>query len=172
MANTYTQIYMHLVFAVARRDALIADIWAEKLYAYLAGTCRNRQHFVHAINGTPDHVHLLVSMHPTESVANLVKELKGQSTRWINDNYLHGAFSWQSGYGAFSYSRSFVPAVKVYIEKQREHHRRVSFQDELADIFRKAGIDYKPEYMMQGFVDAEGRVPKGTPNADDAITSH
>ena len=172
MANTYTQIYMHLVFAVARREALISDAWADKLHAYLAGICRNRQHFVHAINGTADHVHLLVGMHPAESVASLVKELKSQSTRWVNDNYLHGAFSWQSGYGAFSYSLSFVSAVKVYIENQREHHRRVSFQDELADIFTKAGIDYKPEFMMRGFVDVERRVPKGTPDMDVTITSH
>ena len=153
MANTYTQIYMHIVFVVSRREALIADTWIDKLLAYLAGICRNRQHFVLAINGTKDHVHLFVGMHPAESVATLVKELKSQSTRWINETYLHGTFSWQSGYGAFSYSRSFVPAVKAYIDNQREHHRRVTFQDELADIFRKAGIDYKPEYMMQGFED-------------------
>ena len=150
MANTYTQIYLHLVFAVARREALIGENWAGKLHTYLASICRNRHHFVHAINGVDDHVHLLVGMHPAESVASLVKELKGQSTRWINDNYLHGAFSWQSGYAAFSYSRSFVPAVKAYIENQREHHRHVSFQEELADIFQKAGIEYEPKYMMQG----------------------
>lgn len=157
MANTYTQIYMHIVFAVARREALIGDAWMDELYRYLAGACQNRHHFVHAINGTTDHVHLLIGMHPSESVATLVKELKGQSTRWINERFLHGTFSWQSGYGAFSYSRSLVPAVKTYIDHQKEHHRRVTFADELADIFRKAGIEYKPEYMMKGFVEAESR---------------
>ena len=150
MANTYTQIYMHVIFAVARREALISDEWVEELYRYIVGICQKRQHFVHAVNGTNNHVHLLIGMHPSESVASLVKELKGQSSRWINDKFLHGAFSWQSGYGAFSYSRSFVPAVKRYIDNQREHHRRVSFQEELASIFQKAGIDINPEYMMKG----------------------
>lgn len=151
MANTYTQIYMHIIFAVTRREALISNDWMLALHAYLAGACRNRQHFVHAIGGTADHVHLLLGMHPAESVANLVKELKGQSTRWLNENHLHGAFSWQSDYGAFSYSRSMVPAVKRYIENQQEHHRRVTFEEELADIFQKAGIEYNPEYIMRGY---------------------
>jgi REP element-mobilizing transposase RayT len=155
MANTYTQIYMHIVFAVAHRESLIGNEWMNGLHAYLSGACRNRHHFVHAIGGTADHIHLLVGLHPSECVATLVKELKTQSTRWINDHYLHGAFSWQSGYGAFSYSHSHVPAVKRYIENQREHHRRITFQEELADILHKAGVDYKPEYMMQGFVEPE-----------------
>ena len=151
MANTYTQIYMHIVFAVSRREALIGDIWRPELYAYLAGACKNRHHFVHAIGGTSDHVHLLVGMHPSESVASLVKELKGQSSRWINEKFLHGTFSWQTGYGAFSYSRSLVLTVQAYINNQQEHHRRVTFEEEMADIFRKAGIEYNPEYMMHGF---------------------
>ena len=156
MANTYTQIYMHVVFAVAHREAMIADEWADNLYAYISGACRTRNHFVHAIGGTADHMHLLVGMHPSESVASLVKELKGQSSRWINENYMHGTFAWQAGYGAFSYSMSLVPQVKAYILHQREHHRRITFQEELADILRKAGVEYNPEYMMQGFVAASG----------------
>ena len=154
MANTYTQIYMHIVFAVSRREAMIADAWCDELYRYLAGACQNRNHFVHAVNGTSDHIHLLVGMHPAESVSSLVKELKGQSSRWINEKFLHGKFRWQSGYAAFSYNGSLVPAVKTYIEHQKEHHRHVSFQDELIDIFGKAGVDYDPAYLMKGFVDA------------------
>ncbi|MBO4802192.1 MAG: IS200/IS605 family transposase [Bacteroidaceae bacterium] len=151
MANTYTQIYMHIIFAVNNREAMISDVWAEDLYRYLAAICQHRQHFVHAINGSSDHVHLLIGMHPTESVASLVKEMKGQSSRWINQKFHRGTFSWQSGYGAFSYSRSLVPAVKQYVENQHEHHRRVSFTEELEDIFRKAGIEVNPQYMMYGF---------------------
>jgi len=157
MANTYTQIYMHIVFAVARREALIDDQKMPALHAYLAGICRNRQHFVHAIGGTADHVHLLVGMHPTESVAILVKELKGQSTRWMN-NHMRGIFSWQAGYGAFSYSRSQLPAVKAYIQNQREHHRHVSFQEELADILCKFGVDYNPDYLMNGYVQPDEKL--------------
>ena len=154
MANTYTQIYMHIVFAVSHREAMISDKWSDELYQYLSGACQNRSHFVHIINGTPDHVHLLIGMHPSESVASLVKELKGQSARWINEKFHKGKFSWQSGYAAFSYSQSLIPAVKSYIEKQKEHHRRVSFQEELADFFQKFGIEYNPDYMMKGFWNA------------------
>ena len=155
MANTYTQIYMHIVFAVAKRDSLISDRWVDELYSYLSGACQNRHHFVYAINGTSDHVHMLIGLHPTESVASLVKEIKGQSSRWINDKYLKGKFCWQAGYGAFSYSKSLIPAVKSYIDNQKEHHRHVTFQEELADFFMKIGIDYNPEYMMKGFSDVE-----------------
>ncbi|MBR6283560.1 MAG: transposase [Muribaculaceae bacterium] len=81
--------------------------------------------------------------------------MKGQSSRWINEKFLHGSFSWQTGYGAFSYSKSLVPAVTSYIANQKEHHRHVSFQEELAKIFDKAGIDYNPDFMMKGFVEVD-----------------
>ena len=154
MANSYTQIYMHIVFAVSHRESLISEVWADELYRYLSGVCKNRNHFVHAINGTADHVHMLIGMNPTESVASLLKEMKGQSSKWINEKFMNGKFRWQSGYGAFSYSRSLVPAVKRYIERQKEHHQHVSFQDELVDILNKAGIDYNPDYIMKGFIDS------------------
>ena len=152
MANTYTQIYMHIVFAVESRECLIADQWIDELHRYLAGACKNKNHFVYAINGTADHVHLLIGMHPAESVSDFVQSLKLQSTKWINDRFMRGTFRWQSGYGAFSYSKSLVPAVKRYVENQREHHKKVRFEDELKAIFEKAGIYYKPEYMMKGYV--------------------
>ena len=158
MANTYTQIYMHIVFAVSHREAMIDNAWRDKLYAYMVGICHNRKHFVHAIGGTADHLHLLVGMHPSDSVSELVKNLKGTSSHWINENYCNGGFSWQSGYGAFSYSRSLIPDVKRYIENQHEHHRRISFREEVECMFQKAGIEYHPEYMMYGFVQPEDAV--------------
>ena len=157
MANTYTQIYMHIVFAVGRRESLIGERWEEELHSYLAGACQNRKHFVHAINGTADHVHLLIGMHPAESVSQLVQSLKMQSSKWINEKFLHGKFRWQTGFGAFSYSKSMVPAVVKYINNQKEHHRRVTFQEELADIFEKMGIEYVPAYMMEGFVEVTSK---------------
>jgi REP element-mobilizing transposase RayT len=150
MANTFTQIYMHIIFAVNKREAMIGEVWRDELYHYLAAICQHRNHFVYAINGTADHVHLLVGMHPSESVASLVKEMKGQSSRWINQKFYKGTFSWQGGYGAFSYSRSMVAAVKGYIDNQCEHHRKKTFEEELAEIFQKAGIEARPEYMMHG----------------------
>lgn len=153
MANTYTQIYMHIVFAVSKRESLIGGQWEDQLHRYIAGACQNRKHFVHAINGTADHIHLLIGMHPAESVSQLVQSLKVQTSKWINEQFLHGQFSWQSGFGAFSYSKSLVPAAVKYIENQKEHHRRVTFQEEMAEIFEKLGIDYVPAYMMEGFVE-------------------
>ena len=150
MVNTYTQIYMHIIFAVAHREALIADEWAEELHHYMTGACQNRKHFVYATGGTADHVHLLLGMHPGESVADLVQSLKIQTSKWINGKYLPGTFGWQSGYGTFSYSRSFLPVVKRYVENQQEHHRRKTFREELEEIFQKAGIAYEPQYMMEG----------------------
>ena len=91
----YIAIYMHIVFAVARRESLIAGEWADELYRYVAGACKNKKHFVHAINGTSDHIHILISMHPSESVSELVQSLKIQSSKWINEKYMHGEFSWQ-----------------------------------------------------------------------------
>ena len=152
MANTYSQIYMHLVFAVAHREAMIADSWVDELYAYLAGICKSRKHLALAIGGMADHVHMLVAMHPAESVAELMKNLKGQSSHWINEKYCHGAFAWQSGYGAFSYNGSLLPVVKQYIANQREHHRHIPFAEEVERMFRKAGIEYDPQYMMYGLV--------------------
>lgn len=153
MANTYTQIYMHIVFAVMKRESLICERWEGELYRYITAACQHRKHFVYAIGGTADHIHILLGMHPSESVSDLVKSLKGQSSKWVNETYMHGIFGWQQGYGAFSYSKSLVPAVKQYIDNQKEHHRRITFQEELADIFSKAGIDYAPEYMMRGFAE-------------------
>ncbi len=155
MANTYTQIYMHIVFAVSHRQSLISETWESELYAYLAGACKKRHHFVLAINGTADHVHILLSMHPSESVSSLVKELKGQSSKWINEKYLNGMFRWQSGFGAFSYSRSFIPTVKAYILNQKEHHKKETLQEEMLEIYRKAGIEYNSDYVMRGYIEKE-----------------
>jgi REP element-mobilizing transposase RayT len=152
MANTYSQIYMHIIFAVYDRECLIKDEWRDELYRYISGACRNRKHLVYAINGMPDHVHLLVGMNPSESVSQLVQSIKLQSSKWINDHFPHGHFHWQSGYGAFSYSKSLLPNVIKYISNQQKHHQHFSNHDELIDILEKAGIEYNPNYIMKGFV--------------------
>jgi len=152
MANTYSQIYMHIVFAVHDRECLIKDEWREDLFRYITGACKNRNHYVYAINGMPDHVHLLIGMNPSESVSQLVQSIKSQSSKWVNDHYLHGDFHWQSGFGAFSYSRSLLPHVVKYIANQQEHHKRLPFHDELISILDKAGVEYNENYIMKGFV--------------------
>jgi len=103
MANTYTQIHLHFVFAVKYRGAIIDKTWKENLYRYITGIVQANNHKLLAINGMPDHIHLFVGMRPTQSVSDLLQDIKGSSSKWINDNKLvKGKFEWQEGYGAFS----------------------------------------------------------------------
>lgn len=107
MANTYTQIHLQFVFAVKHRDAAIDKSWKENLYRYITGIVQTNNHKLLAINGMPDHIHLFVGMRPTQSVSDLLQDIKGSSSKWINDNKLvKGKFEWQEGYGAFSYAMS------------------------------------------------------------------
>ena len=150
MANSYSQIYLHVVFAVKGRKSLIKDEWTSQIYTYIAGACKNRGHHLYVIGGMSDHLHLLVGLNPKESVSSFVQSIKIQSSRWINEHYANGHFSWQAGYGAFSYSRSLIPVVIKYIENQKEHHRNKTFREELISLLEKAGIDYNPLYLMEG----------------------
>ena len=150
MANTYTQIYMHIIFAVKNRMSLITPEHESGLYAYIAGACNNHKHHLLAIGGWKDHVHLLIGMHPAESVSDLVQSLKIQTSKWMREHYGVAWFSWQSGFGAFSYSKSFLPQVEHYIQNQKEHHKKFSFEEEMRMIYKEAGIDYDERYMMKG----------------------
>ena len=106
MANTYSQLYIHLVFAVKNRGCFIAPSWQQELYAYIIGIIENRHHKVYAIGGMRDHIHILVSMSPTQSVSELVQETKRASSLWVKEHHLiDGNFAWQEGYGAFRMAR-------------------------------------------------------------------
>lgn len=150
MANSYTQIYLHVIFSVKNRESLILPDFEGELYSYICGACKNRNHTVMAIGGMSDHIHLLISMHPSEGVSTLVQAIKAQSSKWIHDNKGITAFSWQSGYAAFSYSKSQLPQVINYISNQKEHHRQQSFDSEMLNIAVKSGIDFNPDYLLKG----------------------
>jgi REP element-mobilizing transposase RayT len=121
MANTFTQIHIHTVFAVQNRISLISENWETRLYQYITGIIQNHEHKVLAINGMPDHVHIIFGMRPTQSLSELLQDVKGDSSRWINENkFTSGKFSWQEGYGAFSYSKSQLNAVIKYINNQKK----------------------------------------------------
>jgi len=150
MANTYTQIYMHIVFAVKKRESLIKPEYESELYAYICGACKNRKHHVRAINGTTDHIHMLVGMHPAESVSDLVQSIKIQTSKWMYEHFGIGGFSWQTGFGAFSYSKSFLPAVEKYIANQKEHHKKVSLADEMKEMLKQAEVEYDEKYILKG----------------------
>ena len=150
MANTYTQIYMHVIFAVKGRESVICPEWQDELYRYMAGALKNHGHTPYTINGVEDHVHLLFGMTPKESLSDLVQSLKIQTTKYIKEQFGCLNFAWQSGFGAFSYSKSFLPAVSNYISNQKEHHKKYTFDGEIREIIEKAGIEYDERYMLKG----------------------
>ena len=149
MANTYTQIHLQAVFAVKNRQSLIEVEWKDGLYKYITGIIQKNGHKLLSINGMPDHVHILFGMRPNQSISELMKFVKGDSSKWVNQNGLSKQrFSWQSGYGCFSYAKSELPVVIRYIENQEEHHRRKSFLKEYLDFLREFEVDYDEQYVF------------------------
>lgn len=154
MPNTYTQIYIHLVFAVEGRQSLIhADIRGD-LYRYITGIVQQRGHKVIAINGMPDHLHLLIGLLPEVALSDLVRDIKAFSSKHINDErWMPGAFRWQRGFGAFSHSRSQLTAVIRYINEQEQHHRTHTFREEYEALLKSFDIDYDPRYVFKSIED-------------------
>jgi REP element-mobilizing transposase RayT len=149
MPNTYTQIYIHLVFAVLHRDALISQEWEQELYKYIGGILHQRKHRLIAINGAGDHVHLLVSINPNEALSVMVKNVKQYSALWVNKNHkcpFH--FEWQTGYGAFSYTQSSLQNVINYIANQKVHHQKHKFTDEYKLMLQRFEIGYDDRYLL------------------------
>ena len=153
MSNNFIQLYVHLIFSVAHRDAVIANEFADELYRYMAGILKKYGHTPVIINGMPDHVHVLTGLHPAMSVSDTVKQLKQSSSYWINEHRLvRGLFRWQNGYGAFSYGASQIDAVVGYIRNQQEHHRRRTFQEEYRDFLIKYGITEIDHFMPKALM--------------------
>ena len=150
MANTYTQIHIQTVFAVQNRQSLIGDEWKEDLYKYMTSIIQNNNHKLLQINGMPDHVHILFGLRPVQAISNLMKQVKQDSSKWINQNRLaRGKFSWQEGYGAFSYSKSQLPRVIKYIQNQQEHHKTKSFREEYLALLKTHEVDYDERYIFK-----------------------
>jgi REP element-mobilizing transposase RayT len=150
MANTYTQLYIHYVFAVQNRLSLIQENWKTQLYKYMNGIVEQQGHKPFAINGMPDHVHILVSMNPTQAPSELMFHIKRSSSLWINENrFVTGKFSWQEGFGAFSYGKSQIPDIAQYIENQQHHHHKRTFREEYLEFLEVFGIDYDERYVFK-----------------------
>ena len=150
MANTYTQIHLQLIFAVKYRKALIDRSWKEELNKYITGIVQNQKHKLLTINGIEDHIHILIGFRPHQSLSNLMQDIKGDSSGWINENrFASSRFAWQEGYGAFSYSRSHLSSVINYIENQEEHHRKKSFVEEFKLLLKVSGIDFDERYILK-----------------------
>ena len=150
MANTFSQIYIQTVFAVSSRLSLIKPAFKEEVYKYITGIVRNQGQKLIAINGMPDHVHILIGLRPSMALADLVQEIKVDSTNFINKNkWVRGKFSWQEGYGAFSYGHSQLNTIIRYIQNQEQHHARRSFQNEYLSLLRKFDIAFDEKYVFQ-----------------------
>jgi putative transposase len=154
MANTYTQLYIHLVFAVKGRTNLIIPEWKNDLYKYISGIINNKKQKLMAINGMPDHIHILISLKSDCAISDLLRDIKCNSTNWINDNrYVTGKFEWQLGFSAFSVSPSQLNNVINYILNQEEHHKKKTFREEYIDFLNEYQIDFKQEYIFEDYGD-------------------
>lgn len=149
MPQSLAQVYLHVVFSTKSRRPFLQDPHLRRdLHAYLAGTCKNLQSPAIVIGGVEDHVHVLCRLARTLSIADLVRELKRESSKWVKGHSPHvRAFGWQDGYGAFSISPSHVAALKNYINRQEQHHRRESFQDEFRRLLKKYGVEFDEKYV-------------------------
>ena len=158
MAGTYSQIYIQIVFAVRNRDALIHQTWEERLYKYITGIVQNKEQKMLAINGMPDHIHILIGMKPSCCLSDLVREIKKSSSEFIAENkFCKHAFNWQEGYGAFSYNHSQIDNVVKYILNQKEHHKKIVFQEEYTDFLKKMEIQYDEKFLFDWILESGNR---------------
>jgi putative transposase len=150
MGDTYSQIIIQLVFAVEGRQSLISPKYQEEVNKYITGIVTNKRSKMLAINGTPDHIHVLIGLNPVQAISDLVRDIKTDSNEWINKKrWFRGRFSWQEGFGAFSYSRSQLDRVVKYVLDQPAHHAKRSFKDEYLTLLRKFDIAFKDEYLFE-----------------------
>ena len=149
MAGTYSQIYLQVVFAVKGRENLISQKWRDELFKYIAGIIKNKEQKPIIVNGMRDHIHLFIGLRPSMAISDLVRDIKNNSSNFINEKrWVMGRFSWQEGYGVFSYSHSQIETVYNYILNQEEHHRKKTFREEYIDFMERYGIEYNEKYLF------------------------
>ena len=152
MANTYTQIYVQIVFAVKGRENLIHEKHRDELEKYICGIVNNKGSKPLAIYCNPDHLHILIGLKSNTSVSDITRDIKANSSKWINEKkFIVGKFSWQEGYGAFTYAKSQIDAVAKYIHNQPQHHQKKSFKEEYLAILNKAEIEFEEKYLFEWY---------------------
>ena len=150
MAGTFSQVYIQVVFAVKYRRNLIDKSWKTDLYKYMSGIIKGQDQKSIIVNGMPDHVHLFIGLRPAMSISALVRDVKNNSTNFINDHgFVKGKFSWQSGYGAFSYSHSHIDRVYNYILNQEAHHKKKTFREEYFGLLKTFEVPYDEGYLFE-----------------------
>lgn len=149
MANTYTQIYIQIVFAVQGRQNLISKKHKEELHKYITGIITNREQKLLAIHCMPDHTHILTGLKPTCTVSDLVRDIKSGSSNFINEKgWIRTKFNWQEGFGAFSYGHSQLDRVIRYINNQEKHHAKKTFKEEYLEFLKKFNVEYNEQYLF------------------------
>jgi putative transposase len=152
MANTYTQIYIHIIFSPKNKAALINREWRDELHKYISGIIQNKNHKVLCINSQPDHIHIFIGYSVNQLIPELVEDIKTSSNKWINDRgFCRGRFDWQLGYGAFSHSRSQIDKVVKYILNQDLHHAKRSFKEEYLEVLKNNDIKFEGNYLFEFF---------------------
>lgn len=150
MANTYTQIYIQIIFAVKGRKNLISENHRDELEKYISGIISNNDSKLLAIYCNPDHTHILMGLNPKISISDITRDIKSSSSKWINNNnWIVSKFNWQNGYGAFTYSKSQIDSVVKYIRNQPEHHKKSTFKEEYLKILQQLNINYDEKYLFQ-----------------------
>lgn len=150
MAGTFSQIYIQAVFAVKGRENLIRNEWKDELHKYIAGIIKGKDQKPIIVNGMPDHIHVFIGLRPSMAISDLLRDIKNNSTNFINDKkWLRGKFSWQGGYGAFSYSHSQIDTVYNYILNQEEHHCRKTFREEYLLFLKEFDVPYEERYLFE-----------------------
>ncbi len=153
MSNTYHQVYIQAVFAVKYREAIITSESKSKILSVIGNLINETGCKTLIVNGTEDHVHCLLSLKPTISISELMKIVKGKSSKFINDHQLtKHKFEWQEGYGAFSYSKSHIDAVYKYIANQEEHHKKENFKDEYISLLNKFNVKFDEKYIFEKLI--------------------
>ena len=154
MPNTFSQIYIQVVFAVKYRKAMIHQSWEDELYKYITGIIQNKSQKLITINGMPDHIHIFIGMKPSCNLSDLVREIKKASTVFIKEEkFTRFHFKWQEGYGAFSYSAWDVNKIVNYIGRQKEHHAKTNFEKEYAELLKEFEVEFKKEYLFEWIAD-------------------
>lgn len=147
MGSTFFSLHYHIVFSTKDRRPLIQDEWRPRVHSYLGGIIRGMNGVAEIVGGVADHVHMLASLRPVHCIADVMRDMKKESSTWAKDNF-DSRFAWQEGYAAFTVSPSATDSFKKYIAKQEAHHARHSFVDELKRLLEKAGIEYEEKYLL------------------------
>lgn len=150
MAGTYSKLYIQIVFAVKGRQNLIQPSWKDSLHKYIAGIIKGKGQKSIIVNGMPDHIHALVGLRPSIAISDLVRDIKNNSSNFINNNELiRGKFSWQEGFGVFSYSESQVDMLYQYILHQEAHHKTQNFKEEYLGLLKEFKVDFDSRYLFE-----------------------